>query len=54
LATGNSRRVERDFATQIAADECEQVIETEGSVPVEVDEAAEHDQDRQSGRGKSQ
>ena len=39
VATGYPRRVEADLASPIAADECQRLIETEGGVPVQRDEA---------------
>jgi hypothetical protein len=46
VATGYPRRVKADLARSIPADECQQLSETEVSVPVQRDEAREHDQSR--------
>ena len=54
VPTGYPRPFEAYLASRTAADECQRVIETEVGVPVQRNEAREHDHGRQSRRGESQ
>jgi hypothetical protein len=54
VVTRYSRRIKTDITSSIAADERERLFETEVGFPVQGDEAREHDQKCQPGRGENE